>query len=316
MTERSVGRTGTGANVLVLAAADRTETQGCTAGHVGESDGNTVAVVYGRRYTGSDARDADGRIADERGGSFRGYVTVDPPLDIGDSATRTEVARTAAGNGGTGSAVETVVSSPRDLVGLWVTISLYVEELAARGERTTLCFDSLTALLESVTSERAYRFVRLLLGRLRRANAASHFHLDPDGIDSGTVANFRSLFDDTLPDSAESTHPPRRRASVIAALGSPERRCVLDHLLETEGRATIQELAARLVAENGVDGGIETVRLALYHDHLPELAETGLVSFDSRTERVELAASGAELEWLTGDVGDPGGTRSTTGDRR
>lgn len=71
-------------------------------------------------------------------------------------------------------------------------------------------------------------------------------------------------------------------------LAAPRRRYVLAELLENE-YGTAEELAARIAAwEEGtaIDGASEGLRrevhIALVHNHLPRLADHGVVEYDAR----------------------------------
>lgn len=98
------------------------------------------------------------------------------------------------GTGGTdvdNQAVKTV-SSPSDLTGIGITVGEFV---SGRDEPITVCFDSLTALLQYVDLETAYEFLHALTGQLYSVGAVSHFHIDPNAHDRQTVDTLLSLFD-------------------------------------------------------------------------------------------------------------------------
>lgn len=86
--------------------------------------------------------------------------------------------------------VETV-SAPADLTGLGITLSQMLSET----DDVTLCFDSLSALLQYVDRETAYEFLHAVTGQLYAAGATAHFHLDPTAHDRQTVDALASLFD-------------------------------------------------------------------------------------------------------------------------
>jgi hypothetical protein len=86
------------------------------------------------------------------------------------------------------------VADPGDLQRLGLTISDHLAGLDT-DERTTLCFHSLSALLQYVDLRRGYRFLHTLIGRLDSVEASSHYHLDPEAHDEQTVATLRPLFD-------------------------------------------------------------------------------------------------------------------------
>jgi len=83
------------------------------------------------------------------------------------------------------------VPTPNDTTALGVTMS----QLVARHETVTVCFDSLTELLEHISVEQAYEFLHVLTRQLHAADAAAHVHLDPTAHDRQTVALLTSLFD-------------------------------------------------------------------------------------------------------------------------
>lgn len=84
---------------------------------------------------------------------------------------------------------------PEDVQRLGVRISEAVELLADSGERIVVCFDSVTALLRSVGTEAAFRFLHLLTARFRSVDAFAHFHFDPAVHDDATVSAIEQLFD-------------------------------------------------------------------------------------------------------------------------
>jgi len=86
--------------------------------------------------------------------------------------------------------VETV-SAPADLTGLGITLS----QTLSKTDDVTLCFDSLSALLQYVDRETAYEFLHAVTGQLYAAGATAHFHLDPTAHDRRTVDTLASLFD-------------------------------------------------------------------------------------------------------------------------
>ena len=80
-----------------------------------------------------------------------------------------------------------------DLTGVGIAVGRYLDRWD--GESTTVCLDSLTALLDRVEEDRAFRFLHTLTGRFVAADAAGHVHLDPTTQDDRTVATLATLFD-------------------------------------------------------------------------------------------------------------------------
>ena len=83
-------------------------------------------------------------------------------------------------------------------------------------------------------------------------------------------------------------------------LANEQRRFVLYLLAERGGTAPLDELAA-LVSGYGADSSTEqglpcVAHRRLYHNHLPRLAEHGLVEYDRDDEAVTLTDRGEQLQ--------------------
>lgn len=103
------------------------------------------------------------------------------------------------------------VEDPGDLTALGIKINTFLEQWERAGEpdddrRLVLCFESVTVLLQYADLERVFRFLHVLIGRLRESGVEAHFHLDPTTQDEHTVATLSSLFD------GSESHPPESRA--------------------------------------------------------------------------------------------------------
>lgn len=86
------------------------------------------------------------------------------------------------------------VENPSDLTGLGIAVSRYFGAWGA-DHPTSLCFDSITAMLQYVEFETAYRFLHVLTGRVTAAGAVGHFHVDPAAHDEQTMESLKTLFD-------------------------------------------------------------------------------------------------------------------------
>ncbi|WP_246986350.1 DUF7504 family protein [Halorientalis marina] len=84
------------------------------------------------------------------------------------------------------------VDSPADLTGLGIRLSDHLDSTAGP---VRLCFDSLTALLQYTDLKPAFQFCHALTGRVKGADAAGHYHLDPAAHDDRTLATIMGLFD-------------------------------------------------------------------------------------------------------------------------
>lgn len=113
-----------------------------------------------------------------------------------------ETTRSAAATGGraTGRTLPLVaaVSDPTDLTGLGIRVSEYLEAWAGNGHRTVIWFDSLTALLQFVELDRAYRFLHVLGGRIKSVDGRGYYLLDPSAHDDRTIAVLQALADDSV----------------------------------------------------------------------------------------------------------------------
>jgi len=91
------------------------------------------------------------------------------------------------------------ISSPENLTRLGVRVTNCLEELAddVEDRQIVVCFDSITALLQYVELDQAFRFLHVVTERLADADAVAHFHVDPGAHDDETIETLRSLFDGT-----------------------------------------------------------------------------------------------------------------------
>lgn len=88
---------------------------------------------------------------------------------------------------------------------------------------------------------------------------------------------------------------------VFGALADERRRLTLAYLRAIDGSVPIPELGERLVAADRVEtSDKDDVVTALYHVHVPKLADAGLLEWDDRgvttTDRGESLP--AELPWV------------------
>lgn len=94
-------------------------------------------------------------------------------------------------------AVSTVPNNG-DLTGIGIELSDMlsdtVEETADQ-EEIRLCFDSVTTLLQYTDLQRAFRFLHVVTGRVRNAEARAFYHLNPESHDTQDTATLTSLFD-------------------------------------------------------------------------------------------------------------------------
>jgi hypothetical protein len=103
------------------------------------------------------------------------------------------------------------VSSASDLTGLGIEIDDVIESWAAP---VTVCFDSLTSMLQYVEFETAYEFLHATTGRFYAADARAHYHIDPAAHDQAHVAGITSLMDAVV--TLEDGEPAVRTRELMA----------------------------------------------------------------------------------------------------
>ncbi len=90
------------------------------------------------------------------------------------------------------------ISDPADLTQVGITISQAIAEWDESSHLTTVCVDSISDLLRHNDTERVFRFLHVLEGRLDSVDATAHFHLDNRNHELQTIRTMQSLFDRTL----------------------------------------------------------------------------------------------------------------------
>lgn len=172
-------------NTLVLASGGGHE---CCTDHLSQAsfaDSNLLGITYSQRaYERLDAW--------EREGEHPRNTTV---IDIGVS-TRSASADSVGS-----------IDNPADSFTIWTLDDetnmarlgkLAVEELSEwdhDGRRTTVCFYSVTDLLEHVDQETAFQFLHVLTSRFDSKDIDAHYHMDPSAHDEKTIRIFSEVFD-------------------------------------------------------------------------------------------------------------------------
>ena len=86
----------------------------------------------------------------------------------------------------------TTVADPTDLATLGRTID---ERLVAADGQTSMCFHSVTDVLDFVERERALEFLHTLTEAVKAADAHAHYHLDIDAHDEETIGLLGTVTD-------------------------------------------------------------------------------------------------------------------------
>lgn len=85
------------------------------------------------------------------------------------------------------------ITDPTDLRTLGSAIGRYLNQWD--DDELAICFDSMTALLDHVDEEAAFKFMHLFIQRLEEAEAVAHFHLNAGEHDEATIKTFTELVD-------------------------------------------------------------------------------------------------------------------------
>lgn len=87
------------------------------------------------------------------------------------------------------------IEDATDLTSLGIEISEQIAEWEGNGNRTAVCFHSVTDLLLHVDEVVAFRFLHVLADRFAAADVVAHYHMDAGAHDETTIGTFRPLFD-------------------------------------------------------------------------------------------------------------------------
>ena len=94
--------------------------------------------------------------------------------------------------------VEVLAANPNDLTGLGMELNNALTALSETGNDVYVCFDSVTAMLQFVDTESAYKFLHMLTGQFHKVDAVAHFHIDPSAHDEQTISRIKTTFDDLI----------------------------------------------------------------------------------------------------------------------
>lgn len=87
------------------------------------------------------------------------------------------------------------ISSPGDLTGLGMRFSEEIGDVDDRSDHITVCFNDLTTLLQYTDLQTVFRFLHVITGQVRTADARAHYHLNPLAHDDQTLNTLLQLFD-------------------------------------------------------------------------------------------------------------------------
>ncbi|MFO7925514.1 MAG: DUF7504 family protein [Halobacteriota archaeon] len=89
----------------------------------------------------------------------------------------------------------TQISNPSELTRLGIVMTRVIGEWDTDTLDTVVCVDSLEILIGYTDERSVFRFLHVLLSKLRSTNAISHFHIEPSLDGSHNAETFKPLFD-------------------------------------------------------------------------------------------------------------------------
>ncbi|WP_436911219.1 DUF7504 family protein [Halosimplex marinum] len=90
------------------------------------------------------------------------------------------------------------VGSPHNLTRLGVQIADCLDEWDDAPDRTVVCFQSVTTLLQYVDLDSAAEFLDVVAERCAATDAVAHYHLDPQAHDDEAIERLDDLFATTV----------------------------------------------------------------------------------------------------------------------
>ncbi|QLH81354.1 DUF7504 family protein [Halosimplex pelagicum] len=116
-----------------------------------------------------------------------------------DADARSKPASTDAQESSSDREIERV-TSPQNLTRLGVRVSDCLDEWTetASDRQVVICFESVSALLQYVDLDQAFKFLRVLTDRCQEIGAIGHYHMDRRAHDEQTIATLAELFDTVI----------------------------------------------------------------------------------------------------------------------
>lgn len=87
------------------------------------------------------------------------------------------------------------VESPGNLTKIGVELNGLLSAWTDEGIRTTVCFESLTPLIQYSDVEKVYKFLHVFSNQVEAVDALAHYHLDPNAHDGSDVNLLMTTFD-------------------------------------------------------------------------------------------------------------------------
>lgn len=117
-------------------------------------------------------------------------------------------------------AVSIINTAPTDPAKLLFALRDQLQQVATSETQVVVSIESLTAFLDSVDKETAFRYLDLLIHELRATEAIGYFHIDPDAHSQQTIDTISVLFDSVV-DCPPHDHDRAPRLSENNDTGTP-----------------------------------------------------------------------------------------------
>lgn len=172
-------------NILLLAPANQVrENKGC-AELLSASPGTADRILC---ITLSDS-------PDDRIETWRGHLDDQPATSISFIDVNGKQRSSAMDGWSRSLAPVRPVGDASDLTELGVAVSESLSQCAQTVGQTSICFHSLTGLLDAVSVPHAYHFLNILTSQVTASDSLAHYHLDPEAHGERTVSVLSMLFD-------------------------------------------------------------------------------------------------------------------------
>lgn len=218
-------------------------------------------------------------------------------INVGDGTRSTGLQTESSVNPTT---ILTIVED-QDISRLGTTINLYLNQWEDNDKEIRIYFNSLSNLLETVSLQQLFRFLHLLIFRIREIGAKGQFYLNPKNFERQTIKTVEPLFD-VVAGNADIVAVGDQSGQVgIDELNGDSaesrlRRSVLSFLLENQTPVELRKLTEWVLDRNidavgtpwnGDRDQFDEIYYSLYHIQIPKLVNAGLVVTDQSNELVE-----------------------------
>lgn len=170
---------------------------------------SVVAAIY--------TQSADEWLADWRT-TVGGLPTESALIDVGGKERSTDAQSSDAHLAM--ESVSTINTAPTDPAKLLFALRDQLQQVATTGTQVVVSMESLTAFLDSVDNETAFRYLHLLIHELRATGAIGYFHIDPNAHSQQTIDTISVLFDSVV-DCPPHDHDRPLRLSENHEIGPP-----------------------------------------------------------------------------------------------